>query len=166
MSSDLIVYGALFLLFVAMGGFLFAGRGAWLIAGYNTMPKKERERYDKRALCRFMGKLMFFCAACMLVMGADTLWPGRGLGLAGTIWLLIGAVGAVIYANTGGRFLKKTPGSSPERAPDKTYGNRPKDAPKSRRRIGFRRRLCIWHTLCTLKSQLRVSNRSEVSSFI
>lgn len=109
MSGDLIVCGAFALLFVVMGGFLFAGRGAWLIAGYNTMPKKERERYDKRALCRFMGKLMLFCAACMLLMGADSLCPGQGLRLAGTIWLVIGAVFAVIYANTGGRFLKKKP---------------------------------------------------------
>ncbi len=107
MNCDLIVFGALFLLLIGMGGLLLTGRGAWLIAGYNTMPKKERERYDKRALCCFMGKLMFFCAACLLLMGADEVWPGRGLWLAGTIWLVIGAVGAVIYANTGGRFLKK-----------------------------------------------------------
>ena len=107
MNSDLIVCGVLFLLFVVMGGFLLTGRGAWLIAGYNTMPKKERERYDERALCRFMGWLMLYCAACMLVMGADSLWPGRGLWLAATIWLVIGAIGAEIYANTGGRFLKE-----------------------------------------------------------
>lgn len=41
-------------------------------------------------------------------MGADSLWPGKGLWLAGVIWLVIGAVGAVIYANTGGRFRKQT----------------------------------------------------------
>ena len=93
-----------------MGGFLLAGRGAWLIAGYNTMPKEERGRYNEKALCRFMGKLMLYCAGCVLVMGADGIWPGRGLWFAGIIWLLIGAVGAVIYANTGGRFLKKDSG--------------------------------------------------------
>ena len=107
MTAGMIVCGAFALLFIVMGGFLLAGRGTWLIAGYNTMPKEERERYDERALCRFMGKLMFFCAACMLVMGADEIWPGRGLWLAATIWLTIGAIGTVIYANTGGRFLKK-----------------------------------------------------------
>ena len=89
-----------------MGGLLLTGRGTRLIVGYDTMPKKERERYDKRALCRFMGKLMFFCTACLLVMGADEVWPGRGLWLAGTIWLVIGTIGAVICANTGDRFRK------------------------------------------------------------
>lgn len=107
MTAGMIVYGAFALLFVVMGGFLLAGRGAWLIAGYNTLPKKERERYDQRALCRFLGKLMLYCAACMVMMGADELWPGEGLWLAATLLLVIGAVGAVIYANTGGRFLKK-----------------------------------------------------------
>lgn len=107
MTAGMIVCGGLALLFIIMGGFLLAGRGAWLIAGYNTMSKSERERYDERALCRFVGRLMLFCAACMLLWGADEVWPGRGLWLAGTIWLVIGAVGAVVYANTGGRFLKK-----------------------------------------------------------
>lgn len=108
--ADLIVCGALAVLFLVLGGVFLAGHGARLIAGYNTMPKKERERYDERALCRFMGRLMFFCAACMLLTGADSLWPGKGLRTAGMIWLVIGALGAVIYANTGNRFLKRESG--------------------------------------------------------
>lgn len=101
--ASLIVIGALILL-----GLLFlTGRGAWLIAGYNTMPRKERERYDRRALCRFTGKLMCYFAACVALLGADELWPGRGWALAGGIWLTLGIVFALVYANTGGRFLKK-----------------------------------------------------------
>lgn len=113
MAVGLCVCGAFARLFLVMGGFLLAGRGAWLIAGYNTMPKEERRRYDEKALCRFMGKLMLYCAACMLLMAADEVWPGKGLWLAGVIWLVIGAVGAVIYANTGGRFRKKAPREEP-----------------------------------------------------
>ncbi len=89
-----------------MGGLLLTGRGTRLIVGYDTMPKKERERYDKRALCRFMGKLMFFCTACLLVMGAAEAEPGRVLLLAGPLWLEMGTSGAVIWANTGDRFRK------------------------------------------------------------
>ncbi len=107
MTAKMIVCGVLFLLFVILGIILLAGRGARLIAGYNTMSKEERERYDERALCRFMGRLMLFCAACMLVMGADEVWPGQGLWLIAVFLLFFGAVGAVVYANTGGRFLKK-----------------------------------------------------------
>lgn len=99
----LIVFAALLLLALLF----FSGRGAWLIAGYNTLPRKERERYDARALCRFMGKLMCYLALCVALMGADDLWPGKGLALAGGIWLVIGIVFALIYANTKDRFLKK-----------------------------------------------------------
>lgn len=107
MMCDLLVGIGFCCLFVVLGLLFRSGRGAWLIAGYNTLPPKERERYDRQALCRFMARLMFFCATCTALLTADTLWPGRGLGLVGSIWLVIGAVGAVIYANTGGRFLKR-----------------------------------------------------------
>lgn len=106
--GERIVCGVFARLFLVLDGVFLAGHGARLIAGYNTMSEEERKGYDERALCRFMGKLMLYCAACMLLMGADSLWPGKGLWLAGVIWLVIGAVGAVIYANTGGRFRKQT----------------------------------------------------------
>lgn len=62
---------------------------------------------DRRALCRFMGWLMLYLTACSALLGADSLRPGRGLALAGRIWMPIGIVCAMIYANTGGRFLKQ-----------------------------------------------------------
>lgn len=101
--ASLIAAGVL----VLFGMLFLTGHGAGLIAGYNTMPKEERERYDKRALCRFMAKFMFYAAACVALIGADVLWPGKGLALAGGIWLVIGGVFMLVYANTKGRFLKK-----------------------------------------------------------
>lgn len=92
--------------FIVLGCVFLSGRGAGLIAGYNTMPRTERERYDKRALCRFMGWLMLYIAVCTALFCADELWPRKGLALVGYIWLPIGIVCAIIYANTGGRFLK------------------------------------------------------------
>lgn len=47
----------------APGTVFSLGKGAFLIAGYNTAPKREKEKYDEKALCRFMGKLMFALAA-------------------------------------------------------------------------------------------------------
>lgn len=35
-----------------LAGFLLHGKGAFLIAGYNTMSKKEQIRYDKQKRCR------------------------------------------------------------------------------------------------------------------
>ena len=51
-------------LFVGLGVLFSKGKGAFLIAGYNTMSKEKKARYDKNALCRFMGKFMFALAAC------------------------------------------------------------------------------------------------------
>lgn len=107
MMCELLVGIGFCCMFVVLGLLFRSGRGAWLIAGYNTLPPKKRERYDRQALCRFMARLMFFCAACTTLLVADTLQPGRGLGIAGRLWMTIGIIGAVIYANTGGRFLKR-----------------------------------------------------------
>ena len=42
-------------LFVLLGILFSRGKGAFLIAGYNTASAAERARYDEKALCRFMG---------------------------------------------------------------------------------------------------------------
>ncbi len=93
--------------FTGLGVAFSLGRGAFLIAGYNTAPKEEKAKYDERALCRFMGKLMFTLAACQGVMALgglmDRMWL-FGVGLAA---FLVAVLACVIYANTGNRFKKR-----------------------------------------------------------
>ena len=36
--------------------FLWDGKGAFLIAGYNTMPDSEKAKYNEIALCKFIGE--------------------------------------------------------------------------------------------------------------
>lgn len=95
------------MLFVLLGILFSQGKGAFLIAGYNTASPAEKDRYDEKALCRFMGKLMFALAACQAIMGLGAAWAGMWLYWLGIALFLASAVGGVIYANTGGRFLKK-----------------------------------------------------------
>ena len=101
---------AVMVLFIGLGILFSKGKGAFLIAGYNTMSKEKKARYDKNALCRFMGRLMFALAACWVpvALGAvlDVGWL-YGAGIAA--YLIVIAVG-LIYANTGHRFQKKTDG--------------------------------------------------------
>lgn len=41
-------------------GFVFrSGRGLFLIAGFNVLPKEEKEKYDVNALSIFMSNIMF-----------------------------------------------------------------------------------------------------------
>ena len=85
---NLVVVASLVLL-----GVLFArGKGASLIAGYNTMPRAEREKVDKKKLCRDVSRLMFALAACWLVIAASEvfhtlilLWVGLALFLVTVI---------------------------------------------------------------------------------
>lgn len=85
---------------------LLMGKGAWLIAGYNTASPEEKARYDEKALCRFTGKLLLVIGLCTFL-----LIPGV---LFNMMWLTIGyvavAVGltvfSLIYCNTGNRFRK------------------------------------------------------------
>ncbi len=108
-SSDLIllvstnVVGGLMII---MSIFFFLGKGASLIAGYNTMSKEEKATYDTKKLTRFAGILM-------LIIGILTIL----LGVFGTRYLLWSTIGyvvvvmlltviAIIYANTKQRFKR------------------------------------------------------------
>ena len=90
-----------------LGALFYSGRGAFLIAGYNTMSKAKKARYDKAVLCRFMGKLMFAMALCWVPVALGTLLEWEWLYLAGIAAYLIVVAGGVIWANTGRRFQKK-----------------------------------------------------------
>jgi len=49
-----LVWGLVGLLAVISTAFLM-GKGSFLIAGYNTASKQEKEKYDEKKLCRVMG---------------------------------------------------------------------------------------------------------------
>ena len=95
------------LLFAVLGIVLWNGKGAWLIAGYNTSSKTEKSKYDEKALCRFVAKLMFFYAACCVLLAVSTWLDSMALHFCVITLFLIISFAAVIYANTGNRFKKK-----------------------------------------------------------
>ena len=96
------------LLFLLLGVVFSLGKGAFLIAGYNTASKAEKAKYDEKALCRFMGKIMFAMAGCQGIMALGILVVGMWLFWVGIAAFLAVAFGTVIYANTGNRFQKKS----------------------------------------------------------
>lgn len=102
----LIFHGIIIVLFIILGVVFFRGKGAFLIAGYNTSSKAEKEQYDKTALCKFMGKLMFALAACWVLVALGSALPLTVLHVIGMALFLGIVFAAVIYANTGNRFKK------------------------------------------------------------
>ncbi len=57
------------ILFLVMGILLLNGKGGCLIAGYNTMSKKEKEEYDKNKLFKVVGTLCIVCCIMLCMMG-------------------------------------------------------------------------------------------------
>lgn len=68
----IIITGVLCVVCLILSVILLSGNGAWLIAGYNTAPYEEKEKYDDEKMSRAAGVLMLF--ATVLV---------AGLGVAG-----------------------------------------------------------------------------------
>ena len=102
-----IVYGFLFLLFVVLGVIFWFGKGAFLIAGYNTASPSEQAKFNEKTLCRSMSVMMFAIALSFVVSALGIIyneiippWTGHVLMLA---VILVG----IIYINTSKRVKRK-----------------------------------------------------------
>jgi len=94
------------LLLLVFSIILLQGKGANLIAGYNTMSKEKKARYDTIAMCKFMGKVLLILNALFVGFMLGIMfecwiisWICAGLFLVVTIFILV-------YANTNNRFKK------------------------------------------------------------
>lgn len=87
-------------LFGVLSLVLLLGRGSWLIAGYNTAPEEEKERYDKKRLCRVTGGGMAVLTVLLAVMALweDTL-PAEFAGFFAAVTVAVAAA-IVILGNT------------------------------------------------------------------
>ncbi len=63
----LLILGVILLIFSII---LICGKGSFLIAGYNTASKEEKERYDEKKLCRVMGFGMLIISLMLVAMFA------------------------------------------------------------------------------------------------
>lgn len=93
-------------LFIFLGIYLSMGKGSFLIAGFNTLPKEEKEKYDEVALCKFMGKIMFLLSFSMLFWVMSELYDLAWLDTLGYILFFGIILFMIIYTKTGNRFKK------------------------------------------------------------
>ena len=101
-----IITGIIGLIFVIIGIVMLNGRGASLIAGYNTMSKAKKEKYDEAALCKFVGKIMIALGLLTFLLGIEPLATSPVFFVAWMIVFLAITVFAIVYANTKNRFKK------------------------------------------------------------
>ena len=73
------------ILFTIISIILLMGRGANLIAGYNTSSNKEKQKYNTKKLCRVVGIGLLLIAVMVLVMAIfyETLpaWTAKVFGI-------------------------------------------------------------------------------------
>jgi len=93
-------------LFIMLGIIFRTGRGASLIAGYNTMSEADKAAYDRRALLKFMGYMMFFLSFSLILSLIGELYQLKYLIYAGFLMFFITIIFIVIFMNTGNRFKK------------------------------------------------------------
>jgi hypothetical protein len=103
---ELIIVCVLSLLMITCGITLLMGHGSWMIAGYNTKPKEEKEKYDHAALCRFVGKIVLPIGIGMPSVLIGEFLNISLLSISYGILILGLSIFAVIYTNTGNRFRK------------------------------------------------------------
>lgn len=101
-----VFHGVVLILFIGMGIIFSCGKGAFLIAGYNTLSTPEKSHFDEKLLCKFMGKLFFSFAGSWLVVALGGVLNIAYLLVSGILLFFISIIGAVVYANTGNRFKK------------------------------------------------------------
>ena len=79
---------------------LLLGRGSWLIAGYNTASKEEKDKYNQKKLCRVIGVGMSVITIMILIM---TIWqevlPASFATVFGVV-TLVDCVVMIVLANT------------------------------------------------------------------
>ncbi len=94
------VIWVIFAVFALITVLLLSGRGASLIAGYNTAGSDEKKKYNAKRLCRVMGAGMAVITVFILVMavGEDIL-PAETASVFGAVTVADVAV-MMILANT------------------------------------------------------------------
>ncbi|MEZ7172407.1 DUF3784 domain-containing protein [Sporosarcina sp. OR05] len=105
---SIIISLSVFFLFLIFGIIFSSGKGAFLIAGYNTMPAREKEKYDEVSLCKFMGKMMYSLCFCLLMIVLGDLFQNMILLVTGILLFVSVVVFTIVYGNTGNRFKRES----------------------------------------------------------
>lgn len=92
-----IILIVLIIILLIMSLLFFIGKGGFLIAGYNTAPKEEKEKYDDKKLNKAMGIMTTTLAAFMgLMLLVNSELYEMIIGILTTVALIPG----LIYMNT------------------------------------------------------------------
>lgn len=66
-------------------------KGTWFLAGWNTMPREQKETYNQEAMCRLLGRCVVICGVGVFLV----LW-GSFTGRDGALCAGLGLIGAMV----------------------------------------------------------------------
>lgn len=93
-------------LFIVLGILIRFFKWSWLILGYNTASKEEKAKYDRTALCNFVGNLLFTLAVIMILGAFGESFHLIWVSIVKWALFVVAIISALIYMNTGNRFKK------------------------------------------------------------
>ncbi|SDD31762.1 protein of unknown function [Exiguobacterium indicum] len=105
--NDSIVYVVILIPMLVFAIVLSRGKGASLLAGYNTMSESKKETYDEVALCKFMGKIMYGISFSLLLIAFSEISGYSFLFIVGFVLLVFFIIFAGVFTNTKNRFKKE-----------------------------------------------------------
>lgn len=98
-GPDWLLY-VLLILFGIISALLLSGKGSWLIAGYNTTTKENKQKYNKKLLCRVVGGGMLLLTLMLLFMTIFENTLPASFALIFAIVAVLDAAAIVILCNT------------------------------------------------------------------
>ena len=94
------------LIVTAIALVLLSGHGGSMIAGYNTASEAEKRKYDEKALCRFVGKILLPIGLCMPAVALGGAYHIAWLPAAYAVMTVSLVIFAVVWLNTGNRYKR------------------------------------------------------------
>ena len=103
-TTTIITISVIAAVLLSMSVLLLMGKGSFLVAGLNTMPREKKEKYNIPAICKFTGLLLIVVTFCS---------AGITLGLAFEVMIVTyisaGIMAAfivfgLVYVNLSSRF--------------------------------------------------------------
>ena len=82
----------LFLIFVIMGIIFLFGKGSFLIAGYNTADKKEKEKYDEKKMTKGSGVTLILFGIVTFIDSYTTSLTAKIIYILAILAILVGFV--------------------------------------------------------------------------
>lgn len=104
--EGLVFCGFIVILLFIISMILRSGQGAFLINGYNIMPKEKKDLYNEKALCRLFSNLLLMADVILLFIIIAGINEITWLIILLTAILIITAISMTIYAFTNVKFRK------------------------------------------------------------